>query len=110
MLGHAMSESEGDILLPIRGSLPVQGRSNRAPLDPPLPSSAAAAKRTVDRPPPERVQRALDDAGGNVVHGAAALGLSRHPLNRLIRRYGLKKNHGPRAGSRPSAGDPDKND
>ena len=111
MLGHAMSESEGDILLPIRGSLPVQGRSARAPLDPLLPAAVSPTKRSADRPPSERVQRALDDAGGNVVHAAAALGLSRHQLNRLIRRYGVKKNRRLRADSRNTlVVDPDKND
>lgn len=91
MLGHAMSESSGDILSPIRGALPVQGRSTRTLAEvEPLPVAATPHRRAqraaLSR---ERAQQALDEAQGNVVRAALALGISRHQLNRMIRRYAL---------------------
>jgi DNA-binding NtrC family response regulator len=97
MLGHAMSDSPSDVLLPVRGALPLQGRPARSTIEHPRPLTAVPARRAADRPTTERAQQALDEAGGNVVRAAAALGLSRHQLNRLIRRHVLKKNRRPKS-------------
>ena len=97
MLGHAMAESTGDVLAPIRGPLPLQGRSVHTPADQRHGSDAIAPKRLSSAiPTRERAQQALDESQGNVVRAAAALGISRHQLNRIIRRYSLIKHRVPR--------------
>lgn len=92
MLGHAMAESTGDVLAPIRGPLPQQGRSVRTPTEHQSATVLAPSRRlSATIPTPERAQKALEESQGNVVRAAAALGISRHQLNRIIRRHSLSK-------------------
>jgi transcriptional regulator with AAA-type ATPase domain len=96
MLGHAMSESAGDVLAPIRGSLPLQGRSTRTPVEQ-SPAAAPTKRRVVQATPSrERAQQALDESQGNVIRAAMALGISRHQLNRMIVRQSLVLQRAPR--------------
>ncbi len=92
MLGHAMAESTGDVLAPIRGPLPQQGRSVRTPTEQQNVTALVPSRRlSATIPTPERAQKALEESQGNVVRAAAALGISRHQLNRIIRRHALSK-------------------
>lgn len=92
MLGHAMAESTGDVLAPIRGPLPQQGRSVRTPTEHASVTTRPPVRRlSATIPSPERAQQALEETHGNVVRAAAALGISRHQLNRIIRRCALSK-------------------
>jgi DNA-binding NtrC family response regulator len=99
MLGHAMSESSGSILGPIQGPLPLQGRSTKTPNER-LASFAQTRRKVVSEiPSPEHAQQALDASRGNVVRAAAALGISRHQLNRMIGRHALTVQRAARATS-----------
>lgn len=89
LLGHAMSESGGDVIAPIRGPLPGHGAARQTP------TGALASPVTPRRraqyilPSPEVAQRVLDETRGNIARAAAQLGMSRHQLNRMIRRHSL---------------------
>ncbi len=88
LLEQAVKESSGDVLLPLangtqsartlRLDVPSETESERALL--PIPCL----------PSPQEAQRALDATGGSVVKAAALLSITRHQLNRLIRRSGLQ--------------------
>jgi two-component system response regulator HydG len=89
LLGHAMAESPGDIICPLRGGLPTQAHGAL-----PLPGSAGPVvppKRRAPQPLPLPIQaqRALDEQVGHIARAATALGITRDQLNRMIRREGL---------------------
>ena len=56
---------------------------------PPESGDALGAGRTLDDMERRLLEDALDRAGGNQVHAAAALGISRHQLRTRMARYGL---------------------
>jgi DNA-binding NtrC family response regulator len=90
LLGHAMSESSGEVIAPIRGPLPGHGITRQTPTGI-LASPATPRRRSVYvLPAPTAAQRALDETGGNVARAASLLGMSRHQLNRMIRRHALQ--------------------
>lgn len=102
LIERALKDSEGEILRPFTGGLPrLHGRLGKAQSGPvassppcdhetvtfPLPSLSSARL-----PSPQEAQQALDDMGGSVVRAATALSITRHQLNRLIRKSGLVVN------------------
>lgn len=101
LLGQAMRESQGEMLLPLSCEL-RDARPTR--LGPPEPMSAPGltmppvampqADLPADRelPEPGAAQAVLDSVRGSVVQAAAKLGITRHQLNRLIRRHQLNLN------------------
>ncbi len=98
LLGQAMAESPADIICPLRGGLPAQSRSTITPSV--SGSSAQPVKRPVPQPLPTPIQaqRALDEHAGHITRAAAALGISRDQLNRMIRREGLIVRRSKRSG------------
>lgn len=114
LLEQAVKESTGDVLLPIANGT-QSARTLR--LDGPRKSAAAPRSESLTEtqpeapiqqqsepltesersllpiqclPSPQEAQRALDATGGKVVKAAALLSITRHQLNRLIRRSGLQ--------------------
>lgn len=90
LLGYATAESTGDVITPVRGALPLQGLAPRSHT--PMPPVSAATRRARRRPLPtaEATQNALLETQGNVARAAVLLGISRHQLNRLLRRHDLR--------------------
>lgn len=89
LLGHAISESAGDVIAPIRGPLPGHGMANKSPTGP-LASPVTPRRRAqYVLPSPDVAQRVLDETRGNIARAASQLGMSRHQLNRMIRRHSL---------------------
>ena len=81
MLSAAMAQAKGDVLgTPKDMQVPAV---RRAPAGDPSP--ALKNERTADE-----VRAALDRESGNVSRAAAALGVSRQGLYRLLEKYGLK--------------------
>lgn len=96
LLGHAMSESGGEVIAPIRGPLPGHGATRQTPTGS-LASPVTPRRRSLYvLPAPEEAQRALDQAKGNIARAATQLGMSRHQLNRMIRRHSLNTKSGKR--------------
>lgn len=89
LLGHAMSESGGDVIVPIRGPLPGHGAARQTPTG--ALASPVTPRRRAQHvlPSPEVAQRVLDETRGNIARAATQLGMSRHQLNRMIRRHSL---------------------
>ncbi len=100
LLEQAVRRSPGDVLLPSVAGAPL-GRKSTVLLEPlgsPSARSSFGSLGSQPLPTAEAAQRALDEAGGQVVRAAAMLSITRHQLNRMIRRYGLtvwrKTEHG----------------
>jgi two-component system nitrogen regulation response regulator GlnG/two-component system response regulator HydG len=83
LLGQAMAESEGDVIMPLGHGLLPELRPAGAM------QGASRPRRPRPLPSPEDAQQALQDNGGDVSRTAAALNVSRDQLNRMIRRYCL---------------------
>jgi transcriptional regulator with PAS, ATPase and Fis domain len=75
-----MMVAAGDAPLLTVGHLPRQ----------PTYAASASAPRPATLPPADAVRDALRDHGFSAGRAAAALGLSRHQLYRLVRRYGVR--------------------
>jgi DNA-binding NtrC family response regulator len=86
LLGHAMAESPGEVMCPLRDGVPNQAHSTEK-----RSSELSPTKKRASQPLPSvaQAQRALDEHGGHITRTAAALGISRDQLNRMIRREGL---------------------
>lgn len=89
LLGHAMSESGGEVIVPIRGPLPGHGVTRQTPTGSLASPTTPRRRLPYILPAPEEAQRALDQMGGNIARAASSLGVSRHQLNRMIRRHAL---------------------
>lgn len=94
LLGHAMSESGGEVIAPIRGPLPGHGATRQTPTG--TLASPVTPRRRPPRilPSPDVAQRVLDEMNGNIARAASQLGMSRHQLNRMIRRHSLVARRG----------------
>lgn len=113
LLEQAVRRSPGDVLAPSASGLMVgreggwdavspslsaraptlRPRTIELPCGPALPGLLDAPSVPLGSPPlptAEQAQRALDEAGGQVVRAAAMLAITRHQLNRMIRRNGLE--------------------
>lgn len=86
LLGHAMAESTGDVISPLRDGLPTQSSDNLAPVSLSTPPATVKRPSPQPLPTPVQAQRSLDEHGGHITRAAAALGISRDQLNRMIRR------------------------
>jgi len=99
LVERAMKDSAGSVLRPFaRAPLSLQGQTVSRPeaqmVTPLRPESVSSASSrpppTIPRlPSPVQAQQALDAANGSVVRAAAALSITRHQLNRMIRKSGL---------------------
>ncbi len=110
LLNQAIARSPGSVLLPLPPSiLSVRSAAHAsalppgaAPIEPTEPTELTETERSrstaAGLPSAEEAQQALDAAEGSVVRAAAALGISRHQLNRLVLRYELVID---RSGRRP---------
>ncbi len=99
LVERAIKDSEGDVLLPFVGVPQSVGRQTITLTDVPVLTQESPEPMAlhIPRPPctqprlptPEQAQQALDAANGSVVRAAAALSITRHQLNRMIRKSGL---------------------
>ncbi len=89
LLGHAMSESGGEVIAPIRGPLPGHGITQKTPTGSVISPVTPRRRSSHILPAPGEAQRVLDQVQGNIARAATQLGMSRHQLNRMIRRHGL---------------------
>lgn len=101
LIERALRESPGEILLPLSCELhdarPARVGQLEPVSDPTLTTPPAAlpqASPPADRelPTPAAAQAMLDSVRGSVVRAAEKLGITRHQLNRLIRRHQLNLN------------------
>ncbi|MFO0580117.1 MAG: sigma 54-interacting transcriptional regulator [Polyangia bacterium] len=98
LLGQAMAESDGDMIMPLGSGLSPELRPAPTPTPSPAPTAAPAPplppelrRRPVSRlPTPQQAQQVLDEHAGDVTRSAATLGISRDQLNRMIRREQLQ--------------------
>lgn len=101
LLERAVRDSPRDLVMPFSSSLrelcPLRLDPPHA-LDPiqapPAPVAGVPASRSAEGilPTPEAAQSVLDSVRGSVVRAATTLGITRHQLNRLIRRHQLLLN------------------
>jgi len=101
LLEQSVGRSPGDILLPLTKEA-LSLRASPSFANPPDLTPARDLQSSEDKPVPatrtgtlpdaHEAQQALDAASGSVVQAAKQLGLNRHQLNRLIRRYALVLN------------------
>lgn len=95
LVEQAAASCEGSVLLPLpphvlcRRSEVHSPDAVKPPSVPPPIESERAPTLTPALPTAEQAQRALDLESGFVARAATRLGISRHQLNRLIRRYRL---------------------
>jgi two-component system nitrogen regulation response regulator GlnG/two-component system response regulator HydG len=102
LLGQAMAESDGDTIMPLGSGLSPELRPAPAPTPVPMavpvssptpaPAPPELRRRPISRPlpTPQQAQQVLDEHAGDVTRSAAALGISRDQLNRMIRRERLQ--------------------
>lgn len=105
LVEQAAADCEGLTLLPL--SQDVLRRRSAAALGAARTTGGAPPSGAPEQPPAsssflptaEEAQRALDLASGFVARAAVRLGISRHQLNRLIRRHQLTISRGAGSGS-----------
>lgn len=99
LVERAIKDSVGDVLLPF-AQTPQLVRSHPEVIPettaPPIGNQDSGLSQTSTPPlppprlpTPEQAQKALNAANGSVVRAAAALSITRHQLNRMIRKSGL---------------------